>query len=791
MVAWQVDRGPPSCGDGTMEVQLRIQRRQTQHQMIVSGLLLLTVIALSIHCSQAVLAASEQQPDSVSPSRLEGLILQPGDEPLKTFVPRNPPNEQSRLRGDALAHFMTGRIQQEKGNFSAALDSYLAAAEKDPAALEPYQSAIPILLQRQENDRARELAITASEKNPKGYELVLAMAAILVRQDKLDDGLKLLQATLDNPNKSPNRLRDLTLRRDLGLYHRLRGEYKVAAEQYEIVFNAIANNELNEADRQSLLVDPGQMYDEFGDVFLKAENPELALKAFDEASKYRETRPGLNSYNLATVFRQTGKPERALEELQEYFNAQLQTRGQAAYQLLKDLLADLNREDELIPRLEELRKVDEHNDSLRFFLADAYLDKGDLERAQELYLNGRKDPNDPRGLVGMFAIYRQNKNSEKIFGILGKLFAAVPRAEDQNALQQMAPDVQALARRFDKEVKALLEDKEAFESLTQYAKTQEKDEDSRFDFLTAYLLGKLASEGHYTDDAIYFYKLAISMRNDPPGALFRELAIYLVDENQVPKAIEVLNDALSHSSATLKRERWNFLYLISFAYALDGETDKALSAIRDAQQLQPNQPLLKFQEGWILLQGKRHEEALAHFERFIKNFPQDKSNVMKARFYISNIYVEMDEMEKGEKILEDILAEDPDNPQANNDLGYLWADQGKNLERAEKMIRKALEHEPDNRAYQDSLGWVLYRLGRYEEAVVEMEKATADVKKQDPTLMDHLGDTLIKVGREEEAIQAWKKALELEQAKKNPSEKILKSLKEKLKIPEEPQQEKS
>lgn len=778
----------PFGGNGTMEVQLRIQRREAQHQAIATGTFLLTILAFNALFSQDVLAASEEKSASPPSSRLEGLVIQPGDEPLKTFVPAKAPDEQSRLRGEALARFMTGRIQQEKGNFSAALDSYLAAAEKDPAALEPYQSAIPILLQRQENDRARELAITASEKNPKGYELVLAMAAILARQDKLDDGLKLLQATLDNPNKTPNVLRDLTLRRDLGLYHRLRGDFKVAAEQYEIVFNAIVNNEVNEADRELLLVDPGQMYDEFGDVFLKAENPELALKAFDEASKHREARPGLNSYNLASVFRQTGKPERALEELQEYFNAQLQTRGQAAYQLLKDLLTDLNRQDELVSRLEELRKEDEHNDALRFFLADVYLDEGKLEKAQELYLNGRKEPNDPRGLVGMFAIYRQNKNSEKIFDILGKLFAAVPRADDQATLQQMAPDVQALATRFDKEVKALLEDKEAFQSLTQYARTQEKDEDSRFDFLTAYLLGKLASEGHYTDDTIHFYKVAISMRNDPPGALFRELAIYLVDEEQVPKAIEVLNEALSHSSAALKRERWNFLYLISFAYALDGETEKGLSAIRDAQALQPNQPLLKFQEGWILLQAKRHEDALAHFEQFIKNFPQDKSNVLKARFYISNIYVEMDQMEKGEKVLEEILAEDPENPQANNDLGYLWADQGKNLERSEKMIRKALEHEPDNRAYLDSLGWVLYKLGRYEEAVVEMEKATADTKKQDTTLMDHLGDTLIKVGRKDEAVAAWKKALELEQAKKKPSEKVIKSLKEKLQIPDEPEE---
>ena len=40
--------------------------------------------------------------------------------------------------------------------------------------------------------------------------------------------------------------------------------------------------------------------------------------------------------------------------------------------------------------------------------------------------------------------------------------------------------------------------------------------------------------------------------------------------------------------------------------------------------------------------------------------------------------------------------QDPNDPGVNNDLGYLYADQGKNLEKAEAMIRKAVQEEPDN-----------------------------------------------------------------------------------------------
>lgn len=717
-------------------------------------------------------------------SQLDGLVIQLGDEPLKTFQPLEAPKPETAIRGEALARFMTGRIQQEKGQFSAALDSYLAAIDKDPQAIEPYQSALPILLQRRENDRARQLTLQAAEKNPRGTDLVLAIAAIFARQDKVEDGITLIQSALELPGLQKNTLAELALHRDLGLYHRLQGNFKAAAMEYQLVFDAVVGDQLNEEDQKKLLVDPGQMFDEFGDVFLKAENPELALKAFDEASKHREARPGLNSYNLATVFRQTGKPEKALEELQHYFDAQLQTRGRAAYVLLKELLTDLKREPELFPRLEEMFKKDEHNDSLRYFLADELLAANEIPRAESLYLNGRTDVTDPRALVGMFAIHTRTRNMEKLLALLPKAFSSVPRGDDERTLKQMAPDVQELANRFEAEIDALEKDQEAFSELMKYARSQETGEEEKINFLTAYLLGKLAAEADSTDDAVHFYKLAISMRNDPPAALYRELAIHLLDSEHTRLAIEILNEAKNHTSAILQRDRWNFQYLLSFAYEMEGDTDQALSAVRDAQVAQPNVPLLHYQEGWIFYHARRWDEALARFNRFIKSYPNDKDHVQKCQFHISNIYVEQGDMARGEKILEDVLAADPENSQANNDLGYLWADQGKNLEQAEKMIRKALAQEPENHAYQDSLGWVLYRLGRYPEAVVEMEKATKDEKNHDATLMEHLGDCLEKVGRHDEARAAWKKGLETEQAKKHASEKILKSLKSKLMIEE-------
>jgi tetratricopeptide (TPR) repeat protein len=765
-----------------------VQEMSLRQAVNVCGLLAGTI--LMTMCGAYSQAAEEPEKSSkAASSRLDGLQIQPGDEPLKTFQPVHPATPQDRARGDAMALFMAGRVQQEKGEFDEALKSYMAAAKKDPQAIEPYKSALPILLQKHRDDEASELALAAAEHNHEAFELIEVLAAIFAKRDNVDEGIELLQAGLKVPGLMPDSVQSLNLHRDLGRFYRVKGDFKQAAEQYQIVFQAVTEKSLSEEDLENILVEPGAMYDEFGDTFLKAELPELALKAFDQADHHREAKPGLHSYNLATVFRQTGKPEKALEELNRYFEAQLQTRGRAAYVLLKDLLTDLKRQDELLPRLEKMHKQDEHNDVLRYFLADELLAQGDVARAEELYTGGRESITDPRALVGMLTIYRQKRDSARLLTTLSKAFQTVPRGNESGVLQNLSPDIRDQAVRFEKEIEALEKDDEAFAALTKYARSLEMQEEPKLDFFSAYLLGKLATENDHTDDAIHFYKLAISMRNDPPALLFNELGMHLLDAERYDDAIAILNEAAQHPSATLQREKWRFLFFLSYAYAFQGDTERALEVVREAQKLQPNYPQLHYQEAWIIYHAKRWDDALAMFNDVISNYSNDKDLVQKCRFHISNIWVEKGDMAQGEQVLEDVLKEDPDNPQANNDLGYLFADQNKNLVRAEKMIRTAVENEPENPAYLDSLGWVLYRKQDYKEALKNLEKATSLKNGDDSTIIEHLGDCLDKMGRHDEAQQAWQRALKVEEGKKVSNPKVLKSLKSKVKVGDAPTKE--
>lgn len=124
-------------------------------------------------------------------------------------------------------------------------------------------------------------------------------------------------------------------------------------------------------------------------------------------------------------------------------------------------------------------------------------------------------------------------------------------------------------------------------------------------------------------------------------------------------------------------------------------------------------------------------------------------------YYVANLYGRIGQQKTTEAILQQVLQLDPNHAPANNDLGYYWTDEGRNLSRAEAMIRLAVQAEPDNQSFLDSLGWVLYKRGRFEEARRCFEQAIGAAARPDPVVLDHLGDSLYRLNQKAEAIQQW------------------------------------
>jgi tetratricopeptide (TPR) repeat protein len=160
--------------------------------------------------------------------------------------------------------------------------------------------------------------------------------------------------------------------------------------------------------------------------------------------------------------------------------------------------------------------------------------------------------------------------------------------------------------------------------------------------------------------------------------------------------------------------------------------------------------------------------VLIYFER--KQLPQALRVLDAARqavatdpdllYYIAHVYGRIDQKDTEEKLLQDVVRLDPRNAPACNDLGYGWADAGKNLEQAEELIRVAVDAEPDNQSFLDSLGWVLYKRAKFAEALVYFEKAIGPATRPDPVVLDHMGDVLYRLSQSSDAVKQWKRAQE-------------------------------
>jgi tetratricopeptide (TPR) repeat protein len=128
--------------------------------------------------------------------------------------------------------------------------------------------------------------------------------------------------------------------------------------------------------------------------------------------------------------------------------------------------------------------------------------------------------------------------------------------------------------------------------------------------------------------------------------------------------------------------------------------------------------------------------------------------------------------QRAEDYLQKCIDMSPDDAEALNYLGFMWADRGEHLPKARAYIEKACKLEPNNAAYLDSLGWVLFKLNQPQAALPWLVKA-ADLSSAEPdaTILDHLGDVYFTLRQMGKAMESWKKSLAVE-----PNEDIKKKL---------------
>ena len=110
------------------------------------------------------------------------------------------------------------------------------------------------------------------------------------------------------------------------------------------------------------------------------------------------------------------------------------------------------------------------------------------------------------------------------------------------------------------------------------------------------------------------------------------------------------------------------------------------------------------------------------------------------------IYENRQDWSNAKQMYQKVLANQPDNPVASNNLAYVMLQQGGNVDVAFAMAQTARRQLPDNANTADTLGWAFYNKRVYTSAINLLKEA---VKKEpeNPRYVSHLGMAYARSGQ--------------------------------------------
>ena len=306
-----------------------------------------------------------------------------------------------------------------------------------------------------------------------------------------------------------------------------------------------------------------------------------------------------------------------------------------------------------------------------------------------------------------------------------------------------------------------------------------------FDVGLELTLGRLYVQSRSFDQAIPLLQRVVADQPGYPDAGFM-LAAAQEGAGRPADAIATLENTLE-ANPTFYRG-----YLrIAELYEQERQWAAAAAVYARAQQLNPRASALTPRRAGALINAGKAAEAreilertlalakpeaqdpvqlylLAEAQRAMKDLPAAEATAQKllARnpadvrgLHVMSLILQDKGDDKGaEKVLRDLIAQDGDDANALNSLGYLLAERGERLDEAVELLQRALKLEPDNPSYLDSLGWAYFQQGRLDLADGALTRAAAKLSDSS-VVQDHLGDLRFKQQRFADAAAAWERAL--------------------------------
>jgi len=234
------------------------------------------------------------------------------------------------------------------------------------------------------------------------------------------------------------------------------------------------------------------------------------------------------------------------------------------------------------------------------------------------------------------------------------------------------------------------------------------------------------------------------------------------------RAAEIYRAALDGALTAAPSLERSLRLRLSRVLSMDEQFEKALKTLEPL--LKSGRTDVEVYRAYVnsLWDAGRQTEAVRAAQRGLKLFADHPAGAVEMHRLLSTFYIRLGRPRQGESELLRALRQNPTHPDALNDLGYLYATEGRKLEEAVRLIKDAHRLRGDDDPVSlDSLAWAYYKIALRDDNLQMAISAYRLLERAaqggaNSTILHHLGDVAFVLGMWRNAEKAWAESCESE-----------------------------
>jgi tetratricopeptide (TPR) repeat protein len=607
--------------------------------------------------------------------------LSPGDDKFKTaladfsLTAYLTDKRRPKVLYDLLTKISSELLQKNPNSFDGLrLKGFLALADRKPEdALECFRKAnqskpmqpdlIQILtqtmIQTGQAQEAERLALELIQKEKTFQPIYDVLYRHYMATNRLSDAEGILKVKADNNPKRAECALQLA-----GHYHRLGKRDAMSSVLQRLV------------DHQK---DFPQVRAQVGDFYASIGDRDQALRQYEEGLRSDPAQKVMYQMKMARTLAVQGKRDEAIRVLEEILKKPPQ--DETAMTMRATLLLESGKPaslDAAIQSFQALVDKKPEDAERRYNLGRALGTKGNLDLAQAQFkeaIKRRPGYQPPRLALAEISLTTGNfKDLIRYVQELQSYGVDIPRVRLLRAIGLMSAQGYGEART---ELTRLLMDDPQFR-------------DARLQ------LGLLnIAQKRFREAEDLFQKLHAT---DPLDLRAVEgLAEVRLSQNQFDKAVQVWNAELKKlPDSTPVRQG------LARTAMRAGQYDLAITQYQQLAATNPGSAEMRSNLGEAFLAKRDFESALANFEKAKELAPGKPAPTA----LLARLQQATGRKQQAEENYRRVLASQPDNSMALNNLAFLLADKGGDLEEALRLEQRAQTRQPKNPEFADTLGWI-------------------------------------------------------------------------------------